>query len=104
VARYIDLKALWTTEQLRSWQLWILKGSSPGIWRTRSNWRIDPDVILLTHGAALVNPEDAQYVLNRTECYGMQLGSSVGRLAIEEPMKKRAASFKTIQFRKAHRP
>ncbi len=62
--------------------------------------RIYPDVILLAHGAALVNPEDAQYVLDHTECHGVQLGSSIERLAIEEPLKQRAAAFKAIQFRK----
>jgi predicted TIM-barrel enzyme len=59
-----------------------------------------PGVILLAHGAALVNPEDAQYVLNHTDCHGVQLGSSIERLAIEGPLRERAASFKTIQFRK----
>jgi predicted TIM-barrel enzyme len=62
--------------------------------------RIYPDVILLAHGAALVEPEDAQYVLNHTDCHGVQLGSSIERLAIEQPLKKRAAAFKTIEFRK----
>jgi predicted TIM-barrel enzyme len=62
--------------------------------------RIYPDVILLAHGAALVSPEDAQYILNHTDCHGVQLGSSIERLAIEQPLKKRAAAFKTIEFRK----
>lgn len=61
---------------------------------------IKPDVILLAHGAALVNPEDAQYMLDHTECQGIQLGSSIERLAIEEPLKERAAAFKAIQFGK----
>lgn len=61
---------------------------------------IKPDVILLAHGAALVNPEDAQYMLDHTECQGIQLGSSIERLAIEEPLKARAAAFKAIQFGK----
>jgi len=62
--------------------------------------KLRPEVILLAHGAALVNPEDAQYLLNNTDCHGVQLGSSIERLAIEGPLKERAASFKTIQFRK----
>lgn len=61
--------------------------------------RIKPDVILLAHGAALVNPDDAQYMLDHTDCHGIQLGSSIERLAIEEPLEARAAAFKEIHFR-----
>jgi len=60
--------------------------------------KINPDVILLAHGAALVNPEDAQYMLEHTNCQGVQLGSSIERMAIEEPLEKRAASFKHVHF------
>ena len=60
--------------------------------------KIKPDVILLAHGAALVNPEDAQYVLDRTDCHGVQLGSAIERMAVEEPLERRAASFKKIHF------
>lgn len=59
---------------------------------------IKPDVILLAHGAALVNPDDAQYMLDHTDCHGIQLGSSIERLAIEEPLEARAAAFKQIKF------
>ncbi len=62
--------------------------------------RICPEVILLAHGAALANPEDAEYLIDNTGCHGVQLGSSIERLAIEEPLRERAASFKTIQFRR----
>jgi len=65
--------------------------------------KIYPEVILLAHGAALVHPEDAQYVLDHTECHGVQLGSSIERLAIESPLKERAALFKKIQFRNSTR-
>jgi predicted TIM-barrel enzyme len=62
--------------------------------------KIHPKVILLAHGAALVNPEDAQYVIDNTDCHGVQLGSSIERLAVEEPLKERAASFKAVRFRR----
>ena len=62
--------------------------------------RICPEVILLAHGAALANPEDAEYLIDNTGCHGVQLGSSIERLAIEEPLRERAASFKRIQFRR----
>lgn len=57
-----------------------------------------PDVILLAHGAALVNPEDGQYILDHTDCHGVQLGSSIERMAVEVPLEKRANSFKDIHF------
>ncbi|MBI2939048.1 MAG: phosphoenolpyruvate hydrolase family protein [Chloroflexi bacterium] len=70
--------------------------------RTRAHYRIarklKPDVILLAHGAALVNPEEAQYLLEHTDCHGVQLGSSIERLAIEIPLQERAASFKKTRF------
>lgn len=60
--------------------------------------RVKRDVILLAHGAALVNPEDAQYMLDNTGCHGVQLGSSIERMAIEKPLERRAASFKAVHF------
>jgi len=57
--------------------------------------RIDPDIILLAHGAAIVEPEDAQFMLDHTGCHGVQLGSSVERMAVERPLEARAAAFKT---------
>ena len=62
--------------------------------------KIKPDVILLAHGAALVNPEDAQYMLDHTDCHGVQLGSSIERMAIEGPLEARAGLFKDIHFPK----
>jgi len=59
---------------------------------------INPHLILLAHGAALVNPEDAQYLLDHTDCHGVQLGSSIERMAIEVPLQERAAAFKAISF------
>jgi predicted TIM-barrel enzyme len=61
--------------------------------------RIKPDAILLAHGAALVNPEDAQFMLDHTDCHGIQLGSSIERMAIEVPLQERAAAFKGVHFR-----
>ena len=62
--------------------------------------KIRSDVILLAHGAALVNPEDAQYLYRETDCDGVQLGSSIERMAIEEPLKNRAALFKAAALRR----
>jgi predicted TIM-barrel enzyme len=60
--------------------------------------RINADVILLAHGAALAEPEDAQYLLDHTDCQGVQLGSAIERLAIERPLEQRAAAFKQVHF------
>lgn len=60
--------------------------------------KLKPDVILLAHGAALVNPEDAQYMLDHTGCHGVQLGSSIERMAVEVPLQERASAFKKIHF------
>jgi predicted TIM-barrel enzyme len=60
--------------------------------------KLKPDVILLAHGAALVNPEDAQYMLDHTGCHGVQLGSSIERMAVEAPLEERASAFKKVHF------
>jgi predicted TIM-barrel enzyme len=59
---------------------------------------IKADVMMLAHGASLTDPEDAQLVLERSECHGVQVGSSIERLAIEKPLEQRALAFKSIQF------
>ena len=61
--------------------------------------KLKPDVILLAHGAALADPQDAQYMLDHTSCHGVQLGSSIERLAVEMPLQERAAAFKSVRFR-----
>ena len=60
--------------------------------------KLKPDVILLAHGAALVNQEDAQYMLDHTDCHGIQLGSSIERMAVEVPLQERATSFKNVHY------
>jgi predicted TIM-barrel enzyme len=57
-----------------------------------------PDVILLAHGAALADAETAQYMVTNTDCHGVQLGSAIERLAVEQPLEARAAAFKDIHF------
>ena len=64
--------------------------------------KIRPEVILLAHGAAIVDPEHAQYMLDHTGCHGVQLGSSIERLAVEGPIEARAAAFKASRLRGHH--
>jgi len=59
--------------------------------------RIKPDVILLAHGAAIVDPEHAQAICELTSCDGVQLGSSIERMAIERPIEARTAAFKAAK-------
>ncbi|CAN5199062.1 phosphoenolpyruvate hydrolase family protein [soil metagenome] len=59
---------------------------------------IKPDVILLAHGAAIIDPADAHYMLENTSCHGVQLGSGIERLAIEKPIEERTALFKAPRF------
>jgi hypothetical protein len=37
-------------------------------------------------------------MLDHTDCHGVQLGSSIERMAIEAPLKERAALFKDVHF------
>ncbi len=55
-----------------------------------------PDVIILAHGASLVDPEDGRYLLDNTSCHGVQLGSSIERMAMEGPLEERARAFKGL--------
>lgn len=57
---------------------------------------IKPEVIILAHGAALVDPEDARFLVKNTCCHGVQLGSSIERMAVEKPLEERARSFKEL--------
>ena len=70
--------------------------------RTRAHYaiarRIKPDVVLLVHGASLVSPEDAQYLIANTEAQGIQVGSSIERMAIEVPLQERTEAFKRLRF------
>ncbi len=59
---------------------------------------IKSNVILLAHGAAIVHPDDAQFMLDHTSCQGVQLGSSIERIAMEGPLEERTAAFKQIRF------
>ena len=60
--------------------------------------KLKADVILLAHGAALVEPKDAQFMLDHTDCHGVQLGSSIERMAVESPLQARTALFKEVHF------
>lgn len=59
---------------------------------------IDPDVILIAHGAAMENPPDAAYMLNNTSGHGFWTGSSTERLPIERAVSRAAKEFAALEF------
>ncbi len=62
--------------------------------------KIKPKTILLAHGSALSSPQDAEYVLTHTDAVGVQLGSAIERLAVEEPLQQRTEAFKNVRLKK----
>ena len=60
--------------------------------------KIKPDVLLIAHGAAMSNPEDAQYILNHTSCDGIWTGSSTERIPIEKAVYATAKEFADLKF------
>jgi predicted TIM-barrel enzyme len=57
-------------------------------------------VILIAHGAAMENPEDAQYMLDHTSGHGFWTGSSTERLPIERAVTAAASEFANLRFSK----
>ncbi len=59
------------------------------------------DVILLCHGGPLAMPEDAEYVLTRTEgIHGFYGASSMERLPVETAMTEQVRRFRAIRIRR----
>lgn len=60
--------------------------------------KINPEVIVLCHGGPLAGPEDAQYVLSRTNgVHGFFGASSMERLPVEIALQENARRFKEIR-------
>jgi predicted TIM-barrel enzyme len=60
----------------------------------------NPDVIVLCHGGPVSMPEDAEYVLQRTQgVHGFYGASSMERLPTEIAITEQARRFKAIRFR-----
>ncbi len=60
--------------------------------------KIDPNVILVGHGAAMETPEDAQYMLDNTSGDGFWTGSSTERIPIERAVTEAADQFTALRF------
>jgi predicted TIM-barrel enzyme len=60
---------------------------------------VNPDVIVLCHGGPIAEPEDAQYVLERTRGVAGFFGaSSIERLAVEPAIEAQARRFKSLRI------
>ena len=60
---------------------------------------INPEVIVLCHGGPIAEPEDAQYVLERTRGVAGFFGaSSIERLAVEPAIEAQARRFKSLRM------
>jgi predicted TIM-barrel enzyme len=60
--------------------------------------KLKPDIMLIAHGAAMSNPEDAQYMLNHTSVDGIWTGSSTERIPIEQAVLSTAKEFAALRF------
>ena len=60
--------------------------------------KVHPDVILVAHGAAMSNPDDAQYMIDHTSGHGFWTGSSTERIPIERAVSAAAAAFTGLRF------
>jgi predicted TIM-barrel enzyme len=58
--------------------------------------RIKSDVFLLCHGGPIATPEDAAYVLARTDAVGFVGASSMERLPVETAIAATTRAFKAI--------
>jgi predicted TIM-barrel enzyme len=61
---------------------------------------VNPDILVLCHGGPIAEPEDAQYVLERTEgIVGFFGASSIERLPTEAGIRQRTEDFKSVVVR-----
>ncbi len=61
---------------------------------------VNPDVIVLCHGGPISMPEDAEYVLQRTEgVHGFYGASSMERLPTEIAIREQMEKFKAVRFK-----
>jgi predicted TIM-barrel enzyme len=55
-----------------------------------------PDVLVLCHGGPIATPEDAAYVMGRSNAVGFVGASSMERLPVEEALSTTTEHFKSI--------
>ncbi len=62
-------------------------------------WKVNRDVLLLCHGGPIATPEDARYVLDRTDAVGFVGASSMERLPVETAITDTMREFKSVKPR-----
>jgi predicted TIM-barrel enzyme len=62
-------------------------------------WKVRKDVILLCHGGPIATPEDAAYVLERSDAVGFIGASSMERLPVETALAETTRRFKAVKPR-----
>ena len=62
--------------------------------------KVDKDAILLCHGGPIATPEDAAYVLARSDAVGFVGASSMERLPVETAIAETMRAFKSVALRK----
>jgi len=61
--------------------------------------RVRPDILVICHGGPIATPEDAEYVLRKTElCHGFYGASSMERLPTETALAETTRTFKALTF------
>ena len=61
--------------------------------------RVNPDILVLCHGGPIAEPDDAQFVLDRTEgVVGFYGASSIERLPVEPAVTARVREFLRLKF------
>ncbi|MNO62397.1 TIM-barrel signal transduction protein [compost metagenome] len=59
---------------------------------------VNPDILVICHGGPIAEPEDAEYIIQRTEgIVGFFGASSIERLAAEKGIKAQTEAFKSIK-------
>jgi predicted TIM-barrel enzyme len=60
---------------------------------------VNPDIMVICHGGPIAEPEDAEYVLNKTKgVVGFFGASSIERLPTETAIKNQVIEFKNIKI------
>lgn len=66
---------------------------------SRAATEVRDDVLVLCHGGPISMPEDAAYVLSRTErCHGFYGASSMERLPVERALTEQTRAFKNLRW------
>jgi predicted TIM-barrel enzyme len=63
-------------------------------------WQVKRDAILLCHGGPIAEPEDAAYVLARSDALGFVGASSMERLPVEKAITENTRRFKSVELRR----